>query len=249
MKLGDVHRHFEMSWPEFEAFTKKTNYAILPVGAIEQHGPHLPMGTDVIIGEYLAERLAQATGALLLQNLAYTPSFSLRLYPGTVRVSDETFSNELIEIAESLHQHGIVTIYVFISHLGAVSACKTAERELLLTSEARIVNLVIPGYNEALDKYCQSERWHSTFAHAEEFETSAVLAIRPGLVDMSKAVREYPEHDPLFGPTSIAWNEFCKSGVIGDATVATAETGRAILDHIFEKSLGLIRFHQESLQA
>ena len=100
MKPGDVHRHFEMSWPEFEVFAKNTNYAILPVGAIEQHGPHLPMGTDVIIGEYLAERLAQATGALLLQSLAYTPSFSLRLYPGTVRVSDETFSNELVEIAE-----------------------------------------------------------------------------------------------------------------------------------------------------
>ena len=136
-----------------------------------------------------------------------------------------------------------------VSHLGAVSACKTAERKILLSSKARIVNLVTPGYNEVLEKYYQSERWHSTFAHAEEFETSAVLAIRPGLVDMWKAVREYPEHDPLFGPISIVWNEFCKSGVIGDATVATAEAGRAILEHVFEKSLKLIRLHQESLQA
>lgn len=249
MIKGDVHKHFEMSWIEFKAFVKEINFAILPVGAIEQHGPHLPMGTDVIIGEYLCERLAEATGALLLNSLVYTPSFSLRLYPGTVHVSDETFAMELVEIAESLNQHGVETIYVFISHLGAVAACKTAERKLLLKSQARIVNLTIPGYQEALEKYCRSKRWHSTYVHAEEFETSAVLAIQPDLVDMSKAVSEYPECDPLFGPISISWNEFCNSGVIGDATVAKAETGRAILDFIFSKSLGLIQQHQASLRS
>jgi creatinine amidohydrolase len=242
-----VVKHFELSWPEFEALSKKTNYAILPVGAIEQHGPHLPMGTDVIIGEYLAERLAVATGALLLHSLAYTPSFSCRYYPGTVRVSDETFASELVEIAESLFLHGIKIIYVFISHLGAVTACKAAERKLLLTSEARLVNLLLPGYQEALGKFCRSKRWHSTYVHAEEYETSAILAIHPELVDMGKAVKEYPEIDPLLGAISIPWTDFCKSGVIGDATVATAETGQAILDFIFEKSLEIIRLHQDSL--
>jgi creatinine amidohydrolase len=247
MTNGTVSKHFEMSWPEFEALAKEINFAILPVGAIEQHGPHLPMGTDVIIGEYLAERLAMATGALLLHSLAYTPSFSLRYYPGTVRVSDETFANELVEIAESLYIHGIETIYVFLSHLGAVTACKTAERKLLLASEARLVNLLLPGYQEALSKYCRSKRWHPTFVHAEEYETSAILAIRPDLVDMEKAVKEYPEIDPLLGPISIPWTEFCESGVIGDATVAKAETGQAILDYIFEKSLEIIQIHQASL--
>lgn len=248
MKSGNVLKHFEMSWPEFETFVKKTNYAILPVGAIEQHGPHLPMGTDVIIGEYLAERLAMATGGLLLHSLAYTPSFSCRYYPGTVRVSDDTFANELVEIAESLYLHGIETIYVYLSHLGAAAACKAAERKLLLTSKARLVNLLLPGYQEALGKYCHSERWHSTYVHAEEYETSALLAIRPDLVDMTKAVKEYPEIDPLLGSISIPWNEFSKSGVIGDATVATAETGQAILDYIYEKSLEVIQIHQDSLK-
>jgi creatinine amidohydrolase len=242
-----VKKHFEMSWTEFEDAVKEYKFAFLPIGAIEQHGPHLPMGTDVIIGEHLCERLARATGGLLLHSLAYTPSFSLRLYPGTVRVTDETFAATLVEIANALYQHGIRTIYAFIAHLGALDASKTAERELLLHSQARLVRLVLPGYKAAIEKYCTSERWHSTYVHAEEFETSAVLAIRPELVDMSKAVREYPVRDPLFGPISIPWNQFCKSGVIGDATVATAEKGRNILEHIFRESLALVEHHQDTL--
>jgi len=242
-----VHRLFEMSWPEFAIFVEKTNYALLPVGAIEQHGPHLPFGTDVIIGEYIAERLAKETGALLLRSLEYTPSFSLRLFPGTVRLSDETFADELVEIAESLYTHGIKTIYTIISHWGALAACKSAERRLLLTSQARFVNLALPGLYEALEKFGRSRRWHANYLHAEEYETSAMLAIRPDLVDMSKAVCEYPEHNPLFGPVSIPWNEFTTSGVVGDATVATAEAGQAMLDFIFEQSLDLIQKHQASL--
>jgi creatinine amidohydrolase len=245
---GDVKKHFEMSWTEFEAAVKAADFAFLPIGAIEQHGPHLPMGTDVIIGEHLCERLARATGGLLLHSLAYTPSFSLRFYPGTVRVSDETFSNTLVDIAEALYPHGIKTIYAFIAHLGALAASTSAERELLTNSQARMVRLVLPGYKEAIERYCTSERWHPTYVHAEEFETSAVLAIRPELVDMSKAVREYPDHDPLFGPTSIPWNQFCTSGVIGDATAATEEKGRNILEHIFRESLALVELHQDTLR-
>ncbi len=243
-----IKRHFEMSWPEFEIAVRETNFAILPVGAIEQHGPHLPMNTDTIIAEYMGEKLACATGGILLQSLAYTPSFSLRLYPGTVRVSDSTLSTEIQEIAESLFLHGIKNIYVFVAHLGAAAACQAAERELISNeSQGRLVNLVLPGYTEALEKYCISKRWHKTYVHAEEYETSAVLAIRPDLVDMTKAVSEYPPVDPLFGAITIPWNEFCKSGVIGDATVATADTGQKMLEHIFNKSLELIKYHQKTL--
>jgi len=244
--IKEIARHFEMSWTEFEDLVKERDFAFLPVGALEQHGPHLPMGTDVIIAEHVCERLAEATGGLLLPGLAYTPSFSLRRFPGTVSLSDETFAAELVEIAESLFEHGVKTIFIFVAHLGAAAACKAAERKLLLTSRARFVNLVLPGYNEAIKKYCKSKRWHATFAHAEEYETSAVLAIRPDLVDMKKAVSEYPEHDPLFGAVSITWDEFCESGVIGDATAATAETGRKIMDHIFRESLDLVKRYRDT---
>jgi creatinine amidohydrolase len=84
--------------------------------------------------------------------------------------------------------------------------------------------------------------------HAEEFETSCILAIRPDLVDMKKAVKEYPPVDPLFGAISIPWTDFCKSGVIGDATVATPEKGHLILEHMMNESLKLIQYHQSQLK-
>ncbi len=249
MNSKPIFRHVEMKWPEFKEFVKHTDYAILPVAAIEQHGPHLPFGTDVFIADYLSERVAQESGALLMATLRYSPSFSLRFFPGTVRVSDTTFIDTLVDIAESMFVHGIKTIYIQVGHVGAAAACKEAERKLLLNSQARIVNLILPGMNESIAKFCESKRWHSTYVHAEEFETSCILALRPDLVDMSKAVREYPEVDPLFGSISIPWDEFTKSGVIGDATVAKAEKGKAIMDSMVLKSIELIKLHQKELKA
>lgn len=248
MNTKPIFRHTELKWPEFPDFIKKTNFAILPVGSIEQHGPHLPFNTDVVIAEYLAERVAQETGALLMDSLRYSPSFSLRFYPGNVRLSDNLFTEMVVEITESMYSHGVKTMYVMVGHHGAANACKEAERKLLLTSQARIVNLVLPGLNEAIAKYCVSKRWHSYNVHAEEFETSCLLAIRPDLVDMKKAVKEYPPVDPLFGAISIPWIDFSKSGVIGDATVATSEKGKAILDSMVNESIKLIEYHQGELK-
>ncbi len=249
MAADRIYRHMEMKWPEFQEFVKRVDFAVLPVAAIEQHGPHLPFCCDIIVADHLGERVAQETGALLMATMRYTPSFSLRFYPGTVRVTDATFSNTIVEIAESMYVHGIKTIYVLLGHIGAMAACQDAERKLLVSSSpARIVNLALPGLYEAMDKYCTSKRWHPRYVHAEEFETSCVLALRPELVDMSKAVSEYPEIDPMFGPISIPWSDFCKSGVIGDATAASADKGVAMLDHMAGKTVELILKHQEGLK-
>lgn len=240
--------YFEMNWPDFQDYVKHTPFALLPVGAFEQHGPHLPFSTDTIIAEYMAKKMAEKTGFILLPALSYTPSFSLRKYPGTIRVSDETFANQLCEISQSLSMHGVQYIYVVIGHIGAKQACQMAERELLIKEKtAKLVNLALPGLDEAMQKFCTSPRWHPVYAHADEYETSSLLAIRPDLVDMDKAVSEYPEKSPLMGPISIGWDEFCKSGVIGDATVATPEKGAAILDFMISKGLQIINLHQASL--
>lgn len=239
----------KMTWHDFRDYVVHTPFALLPVGALEQHGPHLPFSTDVIIAEYMAEKIAEKTGFILLPALSYTPSFSLRKFPGTIRVSNETFSEQLCEISRSLASHKVQYIYLVIAHIGAKQACQMAERQLLLEDNtAKLVNLALPGLDEAMQKYCTSQRWHPAYAHADEYETSALLAIRPELVHMEKAVSEYPQKNPLMGPISIAWDEFCSTGVIGDATVATAEKGRAMLELMIEKGLQTINYHQASLQ-
>jgi creatinine amidohydrolase len=248
LNKNDVIRHFEMTWTAFRDYVKKEPFALLPVGALEQHGPHLPMGTDVVIAECLAEEVAKRTGFILMPALVYTPSFSLRKYPGTVRLSDESFVLQLLDIAQSLEAHGIMFVYLIICHIGAINACKSAERKLILSgSKLRLVNIAVPGMQEAIHKYCESKRWHPTYAHAEEFETSLMLAIQPNLVHMEKAASEYPQYNPLFGPISIGWENFCKSGVIGDPTVATAKKGKDILKLMVDKGVQIIKHHQAEL--
>jgi creatinine amidohydrolase len=246
---GKLNKYCEMNWKQFAEFVSKTPFALLPVGALEQHGPHLPFNTDVIIAEYMAEKIAEQTGFLLLPSLQYTPSFSLRRYPGTIRLEDDTFSNQICEIARSLDFHGLKYIYLIIGHIGAINACKKAERRMIVSeNNIRLVNIAIPGLNEAIKKFCTAPRWHPVFAHADEYETSAILAIRPDLVDMSKAVKEYPPKNKLMGNISIAWDEFCESGVIGDATVATTEKGKKILDHMISRSIEIIEYHQSQME-
>ena len=69
MSKSKINRHIEMKWPEFKEFVKKTDFAILPVAALEQHGPHLPFGSDVYIANGIAERVAEKTGALLMETI------------------------------------------------------------------------------------------------------------------------------------------------------------------------------------
>lgn len=246
---GKLARYSEMNWKQFADFVKETPFALLPVGALEQHGPHLPFSTDVIIAEHMAEEIAKKTGFLLLPALQYTPSFSLRRYPGTIRLEDDTFATQICEISRSLASHGMQYIYLIVSHIGAISACKIAERRMIVADEdIHLVNIALPGLKEAMQKYCTAPRWHQVFAHADEYETSAVLAIKPELVDMSKAVSEYPPQDELMGNITIDWDEFCKSGVIGDATVATGEKGRAMLDHMIDRSMHIIELHQARIE-
>lgn len=238
----------EMTWKEFNSYANKCPFAVLPIGALEQHGPHLPIGTDVYIAEYMASKICEKNGFILLPALRYTPSFSLRKYPGTLKVSDETFENQICDIVESLTTHKIRFVYLIISHIGAIKACQAVERKLIdSTDSAKIVNLALPGLNKAMEKYCSSKRWHSSFVHAEEYETSAMLAIRPELVQMEKAVKEYPPIDPLLGCISISWDVFCESGVVGDATVAKVETGKKILDYMIAEAISIIDQHQSQI--
>lgn len=241
--------HVEMTWEDFEQHAQECPYAILPVGALEQHGPHLPIGTDIFIADHMAKKIAEENSFILLPALRYTPSFSLRKYPGTLRVSDEAFENQIRDIVESLTFHKIQYIYLIICHIGAIKACQSAERKLIdFPDSAKLVNIALPGLNEAMEKYCTSKRWHPSFVHAEEYETSAMLAIRPDLVQMEKAVKEYPPLNPLLGSISIGWDEFCKSGVIGDATKASAEKGHAILEFMTGEALKIIEKHQSQLR-
>lgn len=223
------------TWQEVAAFLKKHPAAILPLGATEQHGPHLPLATDTLLAEELARRVAQKSVGLVLPPLPIGYSWVWRDMPGTLTLSFDTFRAVIKDIARSLHRTGCQSLLILTAHGANVQPLKYTVRELADELPLRILHLMYPGLSQILQSTADSEMWLPGNFHAEEFETSLMLALHPDLVRMDRAVREYPPRSVLYEHSALPMGALSQSGVFGDATVATAEKGAAWLEAAAEK--------------
>lgn len=227
----------ESTWVDIKEHVQGTEIpiAILPLGAVEAHGPHLPLVTDSIIAEAIAIEVARRTGAFVLPTLHYGSLWSLRNFPGSISVSAQTLANLIYEIGISLKRHGYRLFVVVNAHIGNMDAIKEGLRRLI--EDGLNVMVVNPSLIlAAAEGVVETPRWHKSYYHAEEIETSLVLHLRPELVRMSNAVKEYPPVPFDFEYTFIPWDEITKSGVLGDPTSATPRKGKII----FEKVVTLV---------
>jgi creatinine amidohydrolase len=177
---------FEMSWEEVRDLDRANAIVILPVGAVEAHGPHLPLATDVIISEAMAgagaKRLVAAGHCVvMLPSLSYTAAGFAADFPGTISLSPETVTSLLVDVAESLTGQGFATLALANSHLdpahleslhATVNACR--EREIL--------RVVFPDLTRKPWVLRLTDEFKSGACHAGQFETSIVMAARPELV-------------------------------------------------------------------
>jgi creatinine amidohydrolase len=221
--------------------------AILPLGAIEQHGPHLPLATDCdLVDAVLQRALARLAAAppawsvLVLPTLAVTKSNEHGAFPGTLSLSAATLLQVLHEIAASVARAGVRRLLLFNGHGGNVAVLEVAARDAralgLITASASWFQMC--GAEQLLDA---RERQHGI--HAGLNETSAMLATRPGLVTPAlargqrSASEDWAERYRHLGLAGRAvrpgWlmHELNPSGVAGDAGAATAELGEHLLEH------------------
>lgn len=241
----------EMSSPEVEEFLKTRHMVIVPVGATEQHGPHAPLLTDVLIPQEVARRAAPTLGALVAPPINYALSYPHVGFTGLVHIRIPTFMALIEDVAVALATVGFKRIVFLNGHYdntyAIAYACANAADKLPPDVKAFPINYWDGMSADEAGEYTSLAKG----MHAHAAETAAILAINPDLVDMSKANVEFPPfpeftvnsgpvHTAFFftSPGSVYWAT--KSGTWGDATTATPEMGERFLEIGVKSTLAVL---------
>lgn len=211
--------------PEVRAFLQEHPYGLLPVGATEQHGPHLPLATDTLLAERLVREIATRAGGLVYPALPFGYSWTWRDIPGTMTLGFETYLDVLHDLVASAQRSGLEALAIVSGHDANRRPIKYAIRERIAdVLDVHVLNLFYPGMSEILSE-AESPMWAHGMLHADEFETSLMLHHRTDLVRMDEAVRDYPDAPATFDMTSTTMGDLMRTGVFGDATLASATKG------------------------
>lgn len=230
-----------MSGEEAQRHLREQRLAILPIGAVEAHGPHLPTGTDNLLAAAIAERVAERVGGVLLPLLPYGQVWSLQDFPGSLSISNETLIRLLVELGRSLQRQGAAVLAVINGHIGNGPALQAAARQLYPQGPLTYV-FTYPGLGEIAPRICVSGPMPGGYFHADEIETSMLLHVAPEAVRMDRATREEVRLPPDFLYRPVPWSEITRTGVLGDPTLASPEKGAALLEGIVERIVAVLRF-------
>jgi len=222
----------ELCWPDATTRLNIVDTALLPVGAIEQHGPHLPLDTDAYDAGYLAERIAAGCSdpkPLVLPLIAYGVSYHHEAFKGTISINNNTLANLVYDIGISVAKNGIQKLVIINGHGGNAPSLNFAAQRI--NQDAHIFVCVDTGETSDVDVDNLIETPNDV--HAGEIETSTSLAIRPELVRMDRLEMEVPEFTSRYldfsSKRGVAWyahtHKISASGVMGDPTKATADKG------------------------
>ncbi len=232
-----------LAWTEIDAMPEKERVVLVQhIASLEQHGPHLPLDTDAVIGEaVLSAALARLDGAaplLVLPTLPYGKSNEHIGFAGTVTLGAEALLAVLGEIAASLRHAGFRRLVLFSAHGGNRSVLEIAARDLRSQHHSLFV---LPLSLWQMLPPAPLEAGSGTDLHAGDAETSLMLAIRPEAVRAEAAVTELPPAsltERLYGgDTPVAWvsRDLTTSGVIGDSKGASREKGERLLALLAER--------------
>ncbi len=216
----------EMTTVEFSEGLRKTKTVIVPLGSIEQHGPHLPMHTDIFHAREIARRASLLVPVFVAPPISFGVCRSTADFPGTIGIRAGTLIRLTVDVAESLYRHGMRRFILYSGHAGAnhMAALLSAADELMVAHEDTDFAVI-----NDLD-LCDAEFFKLVTAgndsHAGEIETSLILALAPDLVgELPPADRPTFPRPLLVRDTRAYW----KSGVWGDPTKASGEKGEAMI--------------------
>jgi creatinine amidohydrolase len=250
----------EMTNPEVEAFLQQHHTVIVPTGATEQHGPHAPLLTDVLIPQEIARRVAPQVGAVVAPPINYALSYPHVGFTGLVHIRIPTFMAMIEDLCAAFANVGFKRIVFLNGHYdntyAIAYACANAAERLPQDVKAFPVNYWDGMTAEEGAEYSGLKNG----MHANAAETSAVMAIDPQLVDLEHANAEFPPfpeftvnsgpvHTAFFftSPGSVYWAT--KSGTWGDARHANAKDGERYIEAGVRSTLAVLENIEKTFAA
>jgi creatinine amidohydrolase len=248
-------RYERLTWPEVRRAASQDRVALIPVGTLEDHGPHLPIDTDLRIISEICLRASERApdDVVLLPAIPHGYDPHHMDFPGAISIAWDTFTRYCKDVGTSLAQHGFRRMLYLNGH---------GSNQNMVEIAARLVMIDHPEVLAAAAFYLTSRKGidavesirESAFggmAHADELETSIYLHLDPDAIDMTKAVDEqgYPAgenaHMEWWADGSLKlmpwWSSFSRTGVQGTPTLATPEKGRAFLEAAVDECVAYIK--------
>jgi creatinine amidohydrolase len=220
----------EITWPDVEAEMRTVDTVLIPLGAAcKEHGHHLPLNTDRLSAEYLAQRIAEQCRVLIAPTVTYGHYPAFLEYPGSASLAFDTFRDLIVDICRSFARQGIRKFYVLNTGISTAKPLGAA-RQILLSEK---VKMEFTDFDSVGSAARASVRQQSLGTHADEIETSMMLYIAPHLVRLELAKPELAPDSPggltrnPAGP-----GVYSPTGSWGDPTLATAEKGRIVTEAI-----------------
>ena len=225
IRLGDL------TWVEAEKVLDASTVIVIPLGAeAKEHGPHLGLNNDLLLATYYADRVLAASAVVMAPtiNYSYYPAFVE--YPGSTSLRLETARDMIIDVCRSLARHGPKRFYILNTGVSTVRALAPAQDSL--AASGIVMRFTSGGRRSDSVEKAISRQLGGT--HADEMETSMLLYMYPQFVDMGKAAHDYhPGAGGLTRDSATALRDgkvWSRTGIYGDATLATREKGRLYVE-------------------
>lgn len=247
----------DLATPDFAALDPERTLALLPVAAIESHGPHLPLGTDALINAAILARALPLLPpeVLILPPAPFGKSAEHEGFPGTLSLSAATLIGLWSEIGAGVHRAGLRKILFLNSHGGQASVLEIVTRELRVRRGMFAVAAGLSALGRIEGLFPPDETAHGI--HGGASETAQMLALHPGLVraeridDFAPASRDWAEAYELLRPEGpgvhFGWmsQDLHQSGALGDARLASSEAGERL---VALRAAGLVRLAGEIIR-
>lgn len=223
----------DLTWVEAEKVLTPETIVVIPLGAAsKEHGPHLLLKNDLILAEYFKNRVLQSANVVIAPTINYHFYPSFVEYPGSTSLKLGTARDLVIDICSGLSKFGPKKFYILNTGVSTVRALQPAADSLKKAGITMHFTDLIKSMEPVESKIRQQEGG----THADEIETSMILYMQPGAVDMKKAVKDYRPSTGR-GLTRDPNNKnatYSASGVWGDATLATVEKGKVVVEGLVD---------------